>query len=155
MSTKYGLTETYLQEQIKETSSQRYGDTGTLCVLTLKNGYTVTGTSGCIDPTIFAEDIGERIAFENAFNKLWEILGYGEKQRWYEEVQLSWKERVELEFRQLDDRLSKLHALLFQADGVFNPRPEFIAEEQWELMKSQHTAMKAYSDILLARLNNA
>lgn len=155
MGTKYGLTETYLQEQIKETSYQRYGDTGTLCVLTLKNGYTVTGTSGCIDPTIFAEDIGERIAFDNAFNKLWEILGYGEKQRWYEEVQLSWKERVELEFRQLDDRLSKLHALLFQADGVFNPRPEFIAEAQWELMKSQHTAMKAYSDILLARLNNA
>lgn len=155
MSTKYGLTETYLQEQIKKTSYQRYGDTGTLCVLTLKNGYTVTGTSGCIDPTIFAEDIGERIAFDNAFNKLWEILGYVEKQRWYEEVQLSWKERVELEFRQLDDRLSKLHALLFQADGVFNPRPEFIAEAQWELMKSQHTAMKAYSDILLARLNNA
>ena len=70
-------------------------------------------------------------------------------------MQLSWKERVELEFRQLDDRLSKLHALLFQEDGVFNPRPEFIAEEQWELMKSQHTAMKAYSDILLARLNIA
>lgn len=155
MSTKYGLTETYLQGHIKETNYYRYGDTGTLCVLTLKNGYTVTGTSGCIDPTIFAEDIGERIAFDNAFNKLWEILGYGEKQRWYEEVQLSWKERVELELSQLDDRLSKLHALLFQADGVFNPRPEFIAEEQWELMKSQHTAMKAYSDILLARLNKA
>ena len=50
MSTKYGLTETYLQNQIKETSYQRYGDTGTLCVLTLQNGYTVTGTSGCIDP---------------------------------------------------------------------------------------------------------
>lgn len=128
---------------------------GTLCVLTLKNGYTVTGTSGCIDPTIFAEDLGERIAFDNAFNKLWEILGYGEKQHWYEETQLNWKGRVELEFSQLDDRLSKLRALLYQADGVFNPRPEFIAEEQWELMKSQYNAMKSYWDILAMRLNKA
>lgn len=36
MSTKYGLTETYLQEQVKDVNYQRYGDTGTLCVLTLK-----------------------------------------------------------------------------------------------------------------------
>ena len=154
MSNKYGLTETYLQSQIKETSYQRYGDTGTLCILTLQNGYTVTGTSGCIDPTIFAEDIGQHIAFDNAFNKLWEIFGYGEKQRWYEETQLGWQDRVGIELDLLNYRLNKLTALLFDENGGFKPRPEFIAEDQWELMKSQHTAMRAYADILAKRLES-
>lgn len=152
MSSKYGLTETYLQEQIRETSYQRYGDTGTLCVLTLNNGYTVTGTSGCIDPMIFNEDIGQKIAYDNAFNKLWEILGYGEKQRWYEETQLGWKERVGIELDQLEERRGKLHALLFNEYGDENQRPEYIAEVQWELMKVQYKAMCAYMDALGKRL---
>lgn len=152
MSNKYGLSETYIQGQIKDVSYQRYGDTGTLCVLTLQNGYTVTGTSGCIDPTIFNEDIGQRVAYDNAFNKLWEILGYGEKQRWYEETQLDWKGRVEIEFQQLEERRGKLHDLLFNKYGDENPRPEFIAEVQWKLMKEQYTAMCAYMDALGKRL---
>lgn len=155
MSNKYGLTQTYLQEQIKEVSYQRYGDTGTLYVLTLNNGYTVTGTSGCIDPSIFNEDVGQRVAYDNAFNKIWEILGYGEKQRWYEETQLGWKERVEIELDLLEYRLNKLRSVLFKDGSEFNHRPEFIAGEQWELMKAQHTAMTAYLDILKERLNKA
>lgn len=155
MSNKYGLSVDYLKGQIKNISYQRYGDTGTLCVLTLNNGYTVTGTSGCIDPTFFNEDIGQNVAYDNAFNKLWEILGYGEKQRWYEETQLGWKGRVEIELNQLNNRLIKLSSVLFKDDSEFNHRPEFIAEEQWELMKAQHTAMTAYLDILKERLNKA
>ena len=155
MSNKYGLTQTYIQEQIKEVSYQRYGDTGTLCVLTLNNGYTVTGTSGCIDPSIFNEDIGQRVAYDNAFNKLWEILGYGEKQRWYEETQLDWKGRVELELKQLNARLDKLRAVLFNPNGELNPRPDFIAGVQWDLMQAQHEAMKLYLSALEERLINA
>lgn len=155
MSNKYGLSVDYLKGQIKDISYQRYGDTGTLCILTLNNGYTVTGNSSCIDPTILNEGIGQLVAYDNAFNKLWEILSYGEKQRWYEETQLGWKERVEIELDLLKYRLNKLRAVLFKEGSEFNHRPEFITEEQWELMKSQHTAMTAYADILVERLNKA
>ena len=38
----------------------------TVCVLTLQNGFTVTGESACADPTMFNEEIGQKIARENA-----------------------------------------------------------------------------------------
>lgn len=48
----------------------------TFCVLTLKNGFTVTGQSACADPTNYKKDIGERIAKQDAINKIWPLMGY-------------------------------------------------------------------------------
>jgi hypothetical protein len=48
----------------------------TICVLTLKNGFTVTGESACASPENFREDIGNRIARENAVRKIWPLLGF-------------------------------------------------------------------------------
>lgn len=48
----------------------------TFCVLVLKNGFTVTGQSACAAPENYKQDIGERIAREDAFNKIWPLLGY-------------------------------------------------------------------------------
>jgi hypothetical protein len=50
----------------------------------LENGYTLTGTSACVDPTSYNQAIGEKIAFDNAFEKLWELEGYLLKQRRFE-----------------------------------------------------------------------
>lgn len=50
--------------------------TTTICVLTLKNGFVITGTSACIDQSAFSVATGERYAFENAIDKLWELEGY-------------------------------------------------------------------------------
>jgi len=52
--------------------------TGTLtvCVLTLKNGFTVTGESACASPENFNQEIGCKIAFENAREKVWMLEGY-------------------------------------------------------------------------------
>jgi hypothetical protein len=52
------------------------GTTLTICVLTLKNGYTVTGESACADPANFDAEIGRRIARDNARQKIWPLLGY-------------------------------------------------------------------------------
>lgn len=87
--TKYGLTIEKLEEQIASVDYATFGETGIHCTITLVNGYTVTGESSCIDPTIFNEDIGKKIAYKNAFDKLWFLLRYNEKQRWYEETQLT------------------------------------------------------------------
>lgn len=53
----------------------------TVCCLTLKNGFTVTGESACASPENFNKEIGEKIAFENARNKIWALEGYLLKQK--------------------------------------------------------------------------
>lgn len=53
----------------------------TFCVLVLKNGFTVTGQSACADPTNYKQDIGERIARQDAVNKIWPLLGYSLRER--------------------------------------------------------------------------
>lgn len=53
----------------------------TFCVLVLKNGFTVTGESACASPENFDEEIGRKIARQNAEQKIWPLMGYELKQR--------------------------------------------------------------------------
>ena len=53
----------------------------TFCVLTLRNGFTVTGESACASPENFDAEIGRKIARENAVNKIWPLMGYALKER--------------------------------------------------------------------------
>lgn len=48
----------------------------TICVLGLKNGYTVTGESACASPANFNAELGIKIARDNARNKIWALEGY-------------------------------------------------------------------------------
>lgn len=48
----------------------------TVCCLTLKNGFTVTGESACASPENFDDQIGRKIARQNAREKLWPLLGF-------------------------------------------------------------------------------
>lgn len=60
-------------------SEQYHWFTGTtliVCALTLRNGFTVTGESAAASPENFDRSIGERIARENARNKIWPLEGY-------------------------------------------------------------------------------
>lgn len=57
------------------------GTTLTICVITVENGFTVTGESACAVPAYFNREIGESIAYDNAFDKLWALEGYLLKQR--------------------------------------------------------------------------
>lgn len=56
----------------------------TFCVLTLDNGFTVTGESACASPENFDAEIGRNIARENAIQKIWPLEGYLLKQRLHE-----------------------------------------------------------------------
>lgn len=62
----------------------RLGGTTTVCQLTLKNGFTVLGQSACVDPLEFNKSIGEKIAWDNALEKIWELEGYLLQQRRHE-----------------------------------------------------------------------
>ena len=48
----------------------------TVCCMTLKNGFAVTGESACASPENFDYVIGCRIARENARQKIWMLEGY-------------------------------------------------------------------------------
>lgn len=48
----------------------------TVCVLVLKNGFTVVGESACASPENFNEELGRKIARDNARNKIWVFEGY-------------------------------------------------------------------------------
>ena len=48
----------------------------TFCVITLKNGFTVTGESACASPENFDAELGRKIARQNAINKVWPLMGY-------------------------------------------------------------------------------
>ncbi len=56
----------------------------TFCVLTLENGFTVTGESACASPENFDPEVGRKIARENAVNKIWMLEGYLLKQALHE-----------------------------------------------------------------------
>ncbi len=52
------------------------GTTLTVCALTLRNGYHVTGESAAASPENFDESIGRKLARDNARNKIWALEGY-------------------------------------------------------------------------------
>jgi hypothetical protein len=57
------------------------GTTLTVCCLTLRNGFTVTGESAAASPENFDAEIGRKIAFANAREKIWALEGYLLKER--------------------------------------------------------------------------
>lgn len=57
------------------------GTTLTVCCLTLRNGFTVTGESAAASKENFDVELGQKIAKENARNKVWALEGYMLKER--------------------------------------------------------------------------
>lgn len=53
----------------------------TVCVIVLKNGFTLIGESACASPENFDADIGHKIARDNARGKIWALEGYALRSR--------------------------------------------------------------------------
>lgn len=80
------VTPAHLDQTIE--SEQYYvfpGTTLTICALTLKNGFIVTGESASASAENFDREIGQKIARENARNKIWSLEGYLLRQKLFEE----------------------------------------------------------------------
>ena len=48
----------------------------TICNIKLANGFSVLGESACVDPRNFDKEIGQTLAYKNAFDKLWPLFGF-------------------------------------------------------------------------------
>lgn len=55
----------------------------TVCCLTLRNGFRVTGESSSVSAQNFDAEIGRNIARKNARNAVWELEGYLLRERLY------------------------------------------------------------------------
>lgn len=79
------LTPDLIDSKIKSVEFHVFPETClTVCCMTLQNGFTVTGESACASPDNFNKDIGEKIATENARNKILMLEGYLLKQKLFE-----------------------------------------------------------------------
>ncbi|MFC0969617.1 Gp49 family protein [Pasteurella multocida] len=90
------VTKEHLESIIVDKKFHRLTETLTVCVLTLRNGFVVTGESACVDPASYNQEIGESIAYENAFEKLWQLEGYVLKTKLSENQKAS-RAKVEIE----------------------------------------------------------
>lgn len=52
------------------------GNKTTICTLTLVNKFEVVGQSACIDVANFDKELGEKFAYEQALEKLFEFQAY-------------------------------------------------------------------------------
>ena len=78
------LTPDLIESKIIKEEYHLLTDRVTICVLTLENGFEVTGESACASPENYNEEIGNKIARENARDKIWVLEGYLLKQKLYE-----------------------------------------------------------------------
>lgn len=71
------LTPAHIDEQIVAEAFYVFPGTSlTICALTLKNGFHVTGESAAASIENFDAEIGRKIARDNARNKIWAFEGY-------------------------------------------------------------------------------
>jgi hypothetical protein len=115
-----------------------FGGVLTICVLTIINGFTVTGESACASPENFNEELGRKFARERAVSKLWGLEGYLLRER-------------------LHDRHARLAAALvagrpdmpaYVGTKTVNARPmtrgDYVRFRGWELPADEDQADAGY-----------
>jgi hypothetical protein len=50
----------------------------------MQNGFTILGQSSCVDPKEFNIALGEKYAYEDAIDKIWQLEGYLLAERRYQ-----------------------------------------------------------------------
>lgn len=70
------LTKEFLESEIGNVDYVRIGEKTTHCTITTKSGFTFTGESACVDPNNYNKELGEKFAYEQAFEKMWMPYGF-------------------------------------------------------------------------------
>ena len=65
-----------LDSQVKPQYYQFPGTTVTVCALTCTNGYVLVGKAAAASPENFDAAIGRAVAYKDAREQLWPLLGY-------------------------------------------------------------------------------
>jgi len=71
------VTMDHIQAAIEDKVFTRVEGTNvTICVLKLKNGFTVIGHSACVSDENFDMELGKKIAESNATDQCWQLFGF-------------------------------------------------------------------------------
>lgn len=124
----------------------------TFCIITLENGFTVTGESACASPENFDAEIGKKIAYDNAREKIWALEGYLLKEKLHQVAQAPKNhiERVIEEKQELDTKLNALTSFLAKVGTDAAP---MLTDDQVGYLEEQQESMQSYSDVLGIRIN--
>ena len=139
------LTEEFLESQIKNVTYTRLTGTLTHCAITVKYGFVFTGESACVDESNYEREIGEKIAYDNAFEKMWMPYGFYLKQKNGGNSIF----RLQNERDELAERCQKLEAFLLT--DKFNQ----LDDKNKELLREQLCVMGKYLSVLNAWLDIA
>jgi Phage protein (N4 Gp49/phage Sf6 gene 66) family len=119
----------------------------TLCVITMKNGFMVTGESVCVHPDLYNQEVGETLSKNRAKEKIWTLLGYVLRERIHQSGADNFLGRL---FKERDDLVKKITALdAFRHKQTFSDLP---LEDQSDLL-TQRAIMGSYIEILETRIN--
>ena len=66
----------YIESRVADVTYERGKGTITHCYITMRNGFTVTGQSACVNSSNYDEALGRKYAYEDAFAELWPLEGY-------------------------------------------------------------------------------
>ena len=69
------VTPEFLDSQIKDVEYHKLGERLTHCTITVQNGFTFSGESSCVAPANYNKELGQELAYEQAYAQLW--LPYG------------------------------------------------------------------------------
>lgn len=143
------LTPALIDSKVKSVEFHVFAATClTVCCMTLENGFTVTGESACASPENFNAEIGQKIAEEQARNKIWMLEGYLLKQNLFNQtIKLSFFDRMVHEQMELREKLDKLVAF-FDTDTF-----KGLGEVDRELLKSQSEHMHQYLAVVDHRVS--
>lgn len=77
-----------LEAKIAKVEYLRAGPGGllTICVLTMVNGFTVTGEAATASPENFDEAVGQEFAYQDAVRAVWAFEGYLLRERLFEAI---------------------------------------------------------------------
>lgn len=142
------LTTALIDSKVKAVDYHVFpGSCLTVCCMKLANGFTVTGESACASPENFNAEIGKKIAFEQARNKIWMLEGYLLKQSLFETPETTFSERLEIERDELREKYVKLTAF-FDTD-IFNN----LSTPEQDALKEQSEHMLNYVTVLDRRVS--
>jgi hypothetical protein len=70
------VSESSIKAKIKSTSFFITENLLTVCVLEMRNGFSVVGKAAAADPRNYDREVGKRYAYEDAFRQIWPLEGY-------------------------------------------------------------------------------